>query len=103
MALGNEWDPSRANTAEGQVGRTTPVGIYPDGASSFGVLDMAGNVCEWCEDEIESGRYRRLRGGAWGFGAAYARSAYRLVYTPVDADFNAGFRCVVTPHAALPG
>jgi formylglycine-generating enzyme required for sulfatase activity/class 3 adenylate cyclase len=100
---GNEWDPARANTAEGRVGRTTPVGIYPDGASPFGVLDMAGNVWEWCEDRIENDRFRRRRGGGWYFYAASARSAYGNDYTPDYASYFVGFRCVVVPHEALPG
>jgi formylglycine-generating enzyme required for sulfatase activity len=29
------------------VGDTTPVGQYPQGASPYGVLDTAGNVWEW--------------------------------------------------------
>jgi formylglycine-generating enzyme required for sulfatase activity len=94
-----EWDSARANTAEGQVGRTSPVGIYPDGASPFGALDMAGNVWEWCEEAIGNRRDRRLRGGAWNNYAEYARSAYRNDGTPVYALDSVGFRGVVVPHA----
>ena len=35
------------------VGSTTPVGSYLDGASPYGVLDMAGNVSEWIADDFE--------------------------------------------------
>jgi formylglycine-generating enzyme required for sulfatase activity len=31
------------------VGDTTPVGAYPEGASPYGLLDMAGNVREWTQ------------------------------------------------------
>ncbi len=44
---GNEWDARLCNSDEGDKGGTTPVGAYPDGASPYGVLDMAGNVFEW--------------------------------------------------------
>ena len=29
------------------MGDTTPVGRYPGGKSPYGLLDVAGNVCEW--------------------------------------------------------
>ncbi|WP_141508656.1 formylglycine-generating enzyme family protein, partial [Candidatus Chloroploca asiatica] len=45
---GNAWETGRCNSNEAGHKRTTSVGQYPTGASSYGVLDMAGNVWEWC-------------------------------------------------------
>ena len=43
-------DKDRCNF-NGNIGNTTPVGQYPRGATpDYGVLDMAGNVEEWCND-----------------------------------------------------
>jgi len=56
-------DGNRCNFNE-SIGDTSTVGQYPQGASPYGVLDMAGNVFEWCEDVHEAGADRRvLRGG----------------------------------------
>lgn len=49
---GNEWDSSRCNTMDGRIGHTTPVTQYPQGASPYGVMDMAGNCFEWCSNGI---------------------------------------------------
>jgi formylglycine-generating enzyme required for sulfatase activity len=105
-------DCSRANHAS-LVGPCSdgPVdaGTYPDGASPYGVLDMAGNVAEWVSDRYDPGYYaaspeenpqgpdagqeRVARGGSWEDAGSEIRAAYREAYTPDDAAL--GFRCVV--------
>lgn len=77
---GDEFRPECANTMELALLMTTPVGIFPRGASPFGLLDAAGNVEEYVadryrpypgwhvvEDDLfkELGYYRVARGGAF--------------------------------------
>jgi formylglycine-generating enzyme required for sulfatase activity len=38
---GNQWDKTRANTDEGNLGKPTPVGSYEGGKSPYGAYDMA--------------------------------------------------------------
>ena len=80
------------------VGQTTPVGSYPEGATPEGLYDMAGNVWEWTESlRDETGSYRVIRGGSWDSSAECCRSAPRSDNTP-DFRYNAvGFRPVFVP------
>ncbi|RZL02084.1 MAG: hypothetical protein EOO89_29920, partial [Pedobacter sp.] len=50
---GDEFLIDRANTLESGVLQTTPIGCFPHGASPFGVLDMAGNVEEYVQNNYE--------------------------------------------------
>jgi len=47
---GNEWPNSNRANFNLMVGRTTPVGLFPEGKSPFGCFDMAGNVNNWTSD-----------------------------------------------------
>jgi formylglycine-generating enzyme required for sulfatase activity len=81
---GDRFEAARCNTREGGIGDTTPVGVYPDGASPCGALDMAGNVEEFTADlyrrypgsgfdDPDYGTYRMTRGGVYCFDADLAR------------------------------
>jgi len=116
-AWDNEWDSGKANTdeAEKKIGGTSPVGMYPNGASSYKAQDMIGNVWEWCldwysEDEYrnrkdgvldprgpQSGSARVLRGGSWSDNRNYARCASRFGSEPDLFDDYLGFRLVCSP------
>jgi formylglycine-generating enzyme required for sulfatase activity len=78
-------------------------------ANQFGLHDMHGHVYEWCEDVYKSDFYaddvpgfdpvsttgsgnRVIRGGNFGRGARYARSAFRDFSNPSGRFFHLGFR-----------
>jgi len=95
---GNEApDDARANYGE-KVGQTTPVGAYPAGATPEGLMDLAGNVWEWCENLYGKGAYREdarsLRGGSWLIGPDLLRCSARYDLLPDLSWLNAGFRVV---------
>lgn len=48
---GSEMDPKRLNTYY-NVGSASNVTTYANGASPYGVFDMAGNVDEWTSDDF---------------------------------------------------
>ena len=87
------------------------VGSLPQGASPYGVMDMAGNAAEWVEDFYgeyptisytfttplgpATGSYRILRGGSWIIGPYLIRSSERFWASPFYADYDSGFRCAL--------
>jgi formylglycine-generating enzyme required for sulfatase activity len=95
------------------VGDTLPVGSFADGASPYGVLDMAGNVWEWVHDWYEPDYYtyapydnpagpgsssvdqRAGRGGSWYWNKAFSSNVYHDWWEPEEHGSGVGFRCVV--------
>jgi formylglycine-generating enzyme required for sulfatase activity len=47
---GNDWPGPHLANFNGTIGRTSPVGLFPDGVSPYGCHDMAGNVNNWTAD-----------------------------------------------------
>ncbi len=92
---GNKFDATKANTIETGLVTTSAVGCFPEGVSPFGVLDMSGNVWEWCLNKYSNDNERRvLRGGSFFYGASFATCVCRLNFDPDYADYLLGFRVV---------
>ncbi len=109
---GNADPQSQLANFNQQIMKTAIVGSYPEGASPYGVLDMAGNVWEWLsdwygEDYYENssasdpagpkyGAERVVRGGSWDNGAALIRSAVRGQENPESKLNIIGFRLALS-------
>ncbi|MCI0731531.1 MAG: SUMF1/EgtB/PvdO family nonheme iron enzyme [Chloroflexi bacterium] len=120
---GDTYDPMRCNGDELGIGATTPVGIFPDGTSPYGVLDMIGNVWEWTRSlygkrndkkrtlafaykypyEVGDGRedlskgdqwLRVMRGGSWFSRRTWLHCASRFQHAPDYGGDAIGFRVV---------
>jgi formylglycine-generating enzyme required for sulfatase activity len=83
------------NFGESNIGQVTPVGIFPENCSPEGVIDMAGNVCDWCESWYDAEKkYRVVRGSAFLNDSGILRSACRYDGDPDVRDYRVCFRVV---------
>ena len=94
---------------DGAPGR---VGSCPEGASPYGILDLAGNVWEWCDDHDSPSFYADgpsynprneqpgerallvMRGGSYMFGPRSLRTYARTSFEAEVRFAGGGFRCV---------
>lgn len=104
------WQVGCANSSEAGLNRTTAVGMYPHGAAECGALDVAGNLYEWCLNDLDDpaitdgyGNYeiKVLRGGSFDSDQNEIATTYRFDYTPHDAYDYFGLRLAVCPDSAL--
>ena len=103
---GDYFDKNLCNSSELEwLLRSSPVGIFPGGRSTYECLDMAGNVWEWCSDQYEEGNSKEcegskskvcrvVRGGSWHNPADECRASYRRGYHPTYRLEYFGFRLV---------
>jgi formylglycine-generating enzyme required for sulfatase activity len=98
---GDEFDASRCNIQGSGIEEPTPVTQYPNGASPYGVMDMSGNVWEWCltawrtdNSDLRGNSGRVLRGGSWNVFRYFARSLNRDWFFPYTRLGDIGFRVV---------
>jgi len=104
FVFGELQDPEKeisryANTRESQINRTTPVWMYPQGASPSNVMDLSGNVWEWQANYRDKNHdVLILRGGSWDFNRGDARVSYRYDGVPLGRiDDLVGFRILALP------
>jgi formylglycine-generating enzyme required for sulfatase activity len=88
-----------------------PVGSYPQGASPYGALDMAGNAWEWVQDWYDysyyrsqttwrnptgpaSGELKIIRGGSWDSLGEEVTATYRGWLFLDEISDDIAFRCV---------
>lgn len=112
----NEGGISRANIRSTQSPEpdghryAAPVGSYPDGASPFGIMDMAGNAEEWVHDWLNFQYYEKtegakdpqgplggnnkvIKGGSYGSDPYHVRIATRLYGARHPKTELLGIRC----------
>ena len=98
---GNDLNKSYTNYGK-NIGHPTPVVEYGEWTSPYGVVDMVGNIWEWCQNTWEKGSaetggyaYRAIRGGAWNVSLPdHLHSVSRDGHTPRGELNDCGLRVI---------
>lgn len=107
---GNEFDSEKVNINY-IFDDTVDVRFYENGQTKDGVVQLAGNVWEWCLDDFIEDFYssdivhnpcaqnnsdiKVIRGGAFDFASSGARNSFRFSASKNAIQNNIGFRVVV--------
>jgi formylglycine-generating enzyme required for sulfatase activity len=104
---GKEWNVAKANTLEGRILKSSPVGVYAavGGVGPFGAEDQSGNIWNWTSslylpypynliksEQNDSEGARVERGGSWLDSRGAARCATRNWGAPGNFFYDVGFR-----------
>lgn len=91
---GDEFDPTKLNSAASGRRKTSPVGAYPQGRSARGAHDVAGNVFHWTSSPWtrQQGRMT-VKGSAWDDYAGLGRAAAAHGRPQKIRHAIVGFRC----------
>ena len=87
-------DPKRLNTYY-SVGHATDVTAYPKGASPYGVMDMAGNVSQWVQDDYLP--YPGSKASPEVFQGRVAVAARKAAHPVDNTASSAGYRREMIP------
>jgi formylglycine-generating enzyme required for sulfatase activity len=97
FSWGNSFNPKACVWNRSHLGNSQidSVSAHPEGASPYGVMDMCGNLAEWCQDG-PSDYVRFIRGGSWiNDSWFFLRPACRSMSGAKQNDCSFyGFRCV---------
>lgn len=92
---GSRFNLRNLNSRASRKRNTTPVDLYPDGRSPFGVHDLVGNVWEWTDSWFDGAEdLKVLKGGCHALTKEYAAAYVRHFNDPDFGNNLTGFRTV---------